>query len=1086
MAVFFEDFTGPAGQWIKDRPGWAHLSGYYDALQTDGAGNLGIAARSNDGRSVVHDVGATSMYAEVVIGAGFLAGEGECFVNVASDASTDGLNFAYYQASGELRLRFAGSALYTYTGPLAVGDTLKLCYLYVGSLYELYRNGVLLTSGDISAYTPSPVTGVAISLSYSSSAARSDVLRSFKADVYSGPPDTTPPTLTSATATAGNTTATGTVTTNENNGTLYYVATINATETAVTVKAGLSQAVTATGVQNVSLSGLTNGTTYRIHYVHTDAALNDSTVLSSNTFTPHIPDSTPPTMNGSITVGTKTGTTLSISYPVGSDNVGVTGYEVSKDSGTSWLDNGNALSYTFLALSPLTSYPLRVRAYDAAGNRAATPLAASATTYRAGASAATVLATTGPQAGNPAGFLYAFASTVLTTDWLSYTITSPPTPAGGTLVADPDGSFSYVGPSPATMIIQPEVNGVNSSDTITVTLYDQAADSTPPTLTGSITLNSKTSTTINVSCPTGSDNVGVVGYDWSKDSGVTWVTSANTYSFTGLTPNTAYDIRVRARDAAGNTSTPALALSVTTDVAAAGPNLSAPTASSTGFRSISGTVTTDTANGTLYWLVNTSATATASAVKAGQSKAVTATGSQSVTTSGLNPGTVYYVHYLHTNAASVDSAVVDSASVTTGALSSATASATGTTTSSGSVSSTVGNGTLYWLTNTSPTATAAAVKAGQSKAVTATGVQTTTNTGLTASTVYYTHFVQTDVTGGDSAVLDSAQFTTQALAVGPSLTNPTATATGMTTSIGSVTTDTANGTLYWLTTTSASTTAATVKAAQSQAVTAVGVQNVSSTGLALGTVYYTHYVHTNGAGTDSLVSSSVSFTTSGDTQPPVLTGAITLDAKTHTTISVTSPVATDNVGVVSYEWSKDAGTTWIASTRSYVFTALTPTTVYQIRVRAKDAASNVSAPPLALSVTTDATPMATLPSFESLGYASDASSRSGVNTGSGRSPMRTPYGRISVFGKAGDVRYIKASDIVSVYTQGPNILAQSITGSVSIDGTLAPTDLALNPLQTGIWVNTTVVNPGSIVTLSFASVLRITFTQDATVYLMCV
>lgn len=98
--------------------------------------------------------------------------------------------------------------------------------------------------------------------------------------------DTTPPTLTSpAGAALGAFGAAGSVSTDEANGTLYWVTTINASESAATVKAGNSQAVAATGLQNVTSSGLTPETTYRNHFLHRDAAGNDSTVSSSGTFT---------------------------------------------------------------------------------------------------------------------------------------------------------------------------------------------------------------------------------------------------------------------------------------------------------------------------------------------------------------------------------------------------------------------------------------------------------------------------------------------------------------------------------------------------------------------------------------------------------------------------------------------------------------------------------------------------------------------------------------------------------------------------------------------------------------------------------
>lgn len=106
--------------------------------------------------------------------------------------------------------------------------------------------------------------------------------------------DTTPPTLTSPTGTqTGSTTGSGTVTTDEANGTLYSLATTNATETAATVKAsGATQSISSTGSKSVSFTGLTPSTTYYAHYVHRDAAGNDSTVADSASFTTTAPPST--------------------------------------------------------------------------------------------------------------------------------------------------------------------------------------------------------------------------------------------------------------------------------------------------------------------------------------------------------------------------------------------------------------------------------------------------------------------------------------------------------------------------------------------------------------------------------------------------------------------------------------------------------------------------------------------------------------------------------------------------------------------------------------------------------------------------
>jgi hypothetical protein len=98
--------------------------------------------------------------------------------------------------------------------------------------------------------------------------------------------DVTAPTLTSPTATAtGSSTASGGVTTDEGNGTLYFLASANATESTTTVKTGSSQSVTATGTQSISVTGLSASTAYYLHMVHRDSSGNDSDVATSAQFT---------------------------------------------------------------------------------------------------------------------------------------------------------------------------------------------------------------------------------------------------------------------------------------------------------------------------------------------------------------------------------------------------------------------------------------------------------------------------------------------------------------------------------------------------------------------------------------------------------------------------------------------------------------------------------------------------------------------------------------------------------------------------------------------------------------------------------
>lgn len=101
------------------------------------------------------------------------------------------------------------------------------------------------------------------------------------------PADTTPPSLSSASATAtGTTTATATVTTNEGAGTLYCLISTTSTATVEQVKAGMSQAVSSTGVKTFNATGLAASTSYYPHFVQVDAAAtpNTTTVLTGASF----------------------------------------------------------------------------------------------------------------------------------------------------------------------------------------------------------------------------------------------------------------------------------------------------------------------------------------------------------------------------------------------------------------------------------------------------------------------------------------------------------------------------------------------------------------------------------------------------------------------------------------------------------------------------------------------------------------------------------------------------------------------------------------------------------------------------------
>lgn len=91
-------------------------------------------------------------------------------------------------------------------------------------------------------------------------------------------------------------------------------------------------------------------------------------------------DTTLPLLPGPITLSAVTTSGAHAAWPAGSDNVGVVGYEISIDTGTPlWVDLGNVLSCDISGKASGTAYTVRVRDYDAAGNRS-TPITAPLTT----------------------------------------------------------------------------------------------------------------------------------------------------------------------------------------------------------------------------------------------------------------------------------------------------------------------------------------------------------------------------------------------------------------------------------------------------------------------------------------------------------------------------------------------------------------------------------------------------------------------------------------------------------------------------------------------------------------------------------
>lgn len=269
--------------------------------------------------------------------------------------------------------------------------------------------------------------------------------------------------------------------------------------------------------------------------------------------------------------------------------------------------------------------------------------------------------------------------------------------------------------------------------------------------------------------------------------------------------------------------------------------------------------------------------------------------------------------------------------------------------------------------------------------------------------------------GNQFALLATASDTTP-----PSLTSPSATATGATTASGSVSTNEANGTLYWLASANATELVATVKAGSSQAVTATGAQNVTVTGLTASTSYYLHFVHTDAAANDSAVETSAQFTTSAANTSPSFTGPNIAD------ISGTEAIALTPVDVSARFFDSESGLTFSAvgswpagvTVSSAGVISGTPTTAgtyASLQVRATDAGS-LTADSNAFTITVAA---AAIPS---------------INV---TDPLKNNTGTVLASQSGVRVAVLQAADLVSVFetsgltTNGSGILATISDASIT-------------------------------------------------------
>jgi chitodextrinase len=304
------------------------------------------------------------------------------------------------------------------------------------------------------------------------------------------------------------------------------------------------------------VSGLACGTSYTFGVDAYDAAGNRSSKASLTTSTNACPapDTTPPSLPGSLNAATATQNSVTLTWSASTDNSGVSGYTVY--NGSSSVGSTGATSFTVSGLTCGTNYTLSVDAYDAAGNRSAKASVGTATAACPAADTTAPSAPTGLAVSSP-------TQTSITLSWNASTDSVGVAGYGryrnGSLVSNGGGtSFTFGGltcGTSYTLAVDAYDAAGNRSSASSLTASTTACpDTQAPSTPGGLSASGATQTAITLSWNASGDNVGVTGYDRYRNDSLVSSGTGTSYTFTGLSCGTTYTLAVDAYDAAGNRS----------------------------------------------------------------------------------------------------------------------------------------------------------------------------------------------------------------------------------------------------------------------------------------------------------------------------------------------------------------------------------------------------------------------------------------------------------------------------------------------------------------------------------------------------
>jgi chitodextrinase len=305
---------------------------------------------------------------------------------------------------------------------------------------------------------------------------------------------------------------------------------------------------------SITLPGHEPGKQYSYDVRAVDAAGNTSAWSTPASVTlPEAPDTTAPSAPGAASAKDVTATGATISWTASTDNVAVSGYEVTTRAGSTGDPTTTvvtALTHTLTGLAPDQAYTSTVVALDKAGNRSQ-PAAVSFTTDKP--------APTAP--GAPTSLSAAPAARTADLTWkaptgdtvLKYEVSVPNTSRPVYETVDPAFTLeNLAADNPYTVRVR-AINDAGASDWTSLsfrTLKNQA-----PTTPGNPTATAVDTTSIKVAWNASTDDDGIRSYDIRTDGTTTTVEHpSTTTTIGGFKPGTEHTFQIRATDTTGTAS----------------------------------------------------------------------------------------------------------------------------------------------------------------------------------------------------------------------------------------------------------------------------------------------------------------------------------------------------------------------------------------------------------------------------------------------------------------------------------------------------------------------------------------------------